>query len=432
MISFVLDFIKLILYTIYSTSGVICVRKVGSVFMKKNSLIVTSILVTCCLILLINCNYYEEKIIADTKTKNILNTNSLTMMYETDYQSGEYQVSSDTSWPQSGYSFNEELSKCENGSILTWNEESKKVLMQANTSDKCYVYFDKEPETLANYIINNVYTGTDGDNGLYYHDGVGGYTNADQEAGDNSYRYSGANPNNYVCFGSDEHVCPDDNLYRIIGVFGDKVKLIKKTSYGNYVWGVNNNTWNETTKPDIYTTLNTNYYNTLSLEWQNLISETTWQVGGTENDGSRKEMFDAEMGESQLGYEETMKIGLMYISDYGYAADPYYWTTALFNYNTATSTNWLYLGDDEWTITRYSKIDTASGINNNLTTKYYISFLAVAPPTSGVDVAWKINNGQVYGMYTSFESNIRPTFYLNSGVAYISGTGTPSDPYRIN
>ena len=104
--------------------------------MKKNSLIVTSILVTCCLILLINCNYYEEKIIADTKTKNILNTNSLTMMYETDYQSGEYQVSSDTSWPQSGYSFNEELSKCENGSILTWNEESKKVLMQANTSDK--------------------------------------------------------------------------------------------------------------------------------------------------------------------------------------------------------------------------------------------------------------------------------------------------------
>ena len=284
---------------------------------------------------------------------------------------------------------------------------------------------------LAEYIINNVYTGTDGDNGLYYHDGVGGYTNADQEAGDNSYRYSGANPNNYVCFGSDEHVCPDDNLYRIIGVFGDKVKLIKKTSYGNYVWGVNNNTWNETTKPDIYTTLNTNYYNTLSLEWQNLISETTWQVGGTENDGSRKEMFDAEMGESQLGYEETMKIGLMYISDYGYAADPYYWTTALFNYNTATSTNWLYLGDDEWTITRYSKIDTASGINNNLTTKYYISFLAVAPPTSGVDVAWKINNGQVYGMYTSFESNIRPTFYLNSGVAYISGTGTPSDPYRI-
>ena len=46
---------------------------------------------------------------------------------------------------------------------------------------------------------------------------------ADQEAEDNSYRYAGANPNNYVCFGSDEETCPADNLYRIIGVFGDHI-----------------------------------------------------------------------------------------------------------------------------------------------------------------------------------------------------------------
>ena len=26
---------------------------------------------------------------------------------------------------------------------------------------------------------------------------------ADQEVGDGSYRYAGANPNNYICFGSD-------------------------------------------------------------------------------------------------------------------------------------------------------------------------------------------------------------------------------------
>lgn len=32
------------------------------------------------------------------------------------------------------------------------------------------------------------------------------------EAGDNSYRYAGVNPNNYVCFGSDEATCPTDNL----------------------------------------------------------------------------------------------------------------------------------------------------------------------------------------------------------------------------
>ena len=91
---------------------------------------------------------------------------------------------------------------------------------------------DEVKPALADYIINNIYT-IDGENGLYYHDGVGTYTNADQEAGDNSYRYSGANPNNYICFGSDADTCPDEYLYRIIGVFdedGDgeyNVKLIK-------------------------------------------------------------------------------------------------------------------------------------------------------------------------------------------------------------
>lgn len=48
----------------------------------------------------------------------------------------------------------------------------------------------EEKVTLANYIIDNVYV-EDGVNGLYYHDGVGTYTNAELEAGDNSYRFAG-------------------------------------------------------------------------------------------------------------------------------------------------------------------------------------------------------------------------------------------------
>ena len=43
---------------------------------------------------------------------------------------------------------------------------------------------------LASYITDTLYT-EDGVNNLYYHDGVGDYVNADQEAGDNSYRFSG-------------------------------------------------------------------------------------------------------------------------------------------------------------------------------------------------------------------------------------------------
>ena len=74
-----------------------------------------------------------------------------------------------------------------------------------------------------------LYTGTQGANNIYYHD-----ANLTNGAGDNSYRFAGASGevNNYVCFGSTTP-CPENNLYRIIGVFGDKVKLIKSTSVGN-------------------------------------------------------------------------------------------------------------------------------------------------------------------------------------------------------
>ena len=88
-------------------------------------------------------------------------------------------------------------------------------------SAKVMIQKEEEKVFLADYV-KSLYTGTQGENSIYYHDSS--LTNG---AGDSSYRYSGANPNNYVCFGSNESTCPTDNLYRIIGVFGDKVKLIK-------------------------------------------------------------------------------------------------------------------------------------------------------------------------------------------------------------
>ncbi len=254
--------------------------------------------------------------------------------------------------------------------------------------------------------ITGLYT-SDGANDLYYHDGSGTY--GAQEAGDNSYRFSGANPNNYVCFGSDEATCPDDNLYRIIGVFNGQVKLIKSTSYGNYVWDArNSNTWDASTKPDIYTTLNTTYYNTLGSEWQNLIAETTWQVGGMNWSGTNtaKQYYDVEVGTGQSGYEETMKIGLMYVSDYGYGASEEYWTTELYNYGPTVDSNWMYLGSTEWLISRYSdRTSIAFGV-------YYAGYV-----TSG-DVNYALA--------------VRPSFYLESDVTYASGSGSMTDPLKIN
>ena len=172
----------------------------------------------------------------------------------------------------------------------------------------------KEPivTTLASYITN-LYTGTQGENGIYFHDAS--LTNG---AGDNSYRYAGANPNNYVCFGSTTTPCPADNLYRIIGVFGDKVKLIKSTFVGNKKWDSNNkNTWSTSS---LNTYLNGDFINTFDETTKGNIAETTWKVGGNtwSNIGEQlaKTAYQNEVVQPQPGTyssetEDNKKIGLM-------------------------------------------------------------------------------------------------------------------------
>ena len=84
-------------------------------------------------------------------------------------------------------------------------------------------------QTLAEYVKSQ-YTGTQGENSLYYHN-----SSLANGAGDNSYRYAGASDsvNNYICLGSDAATCPEANLFRIIGVFGDKTKVIRAKSVGD-------------------------------------------------------------------------------------------------------------------------------------------------------------------------------------------------------
>ena len=261
---------------------------------------------------------------------------------------------------------------------------------------------------LADYI-KGLYT-SQGSNGIYYHT-----SSLANSAGDNSYRYAGSNPNNYVCFGSDESTCPSDNLYRIIGVFDDEVKLIKATSYGKYAWDSgNSNTWNSNTKPDIRNTLNTTFLNTLSSTWQNKIATHSWKVGGGSysylRDSNAQIAFKYEVGSSSNSTTDNMKIGLMYVSDYGYAASNNYWLTTLYNYDEGAYNNdWLYLGLDEWTISR-----------NSSTVYSRIAFVVAS-------------NGLVGGnVVENYQLAVRPSFYLTSSTSYVSGSGTSADPIRIN
>ena len=249
--------------------------------------------------------------------------------------------------------------------------------------------------------------------GLYLHDGQGTYTNADQEAGDNSYRYAGANPNNYVCFGSDAASCPADNLYRIIGVFGNQVKLIKNTNIGNNCWSGSSsnksNTWSASTLNT--GTLNGTYLTALGSEWTDKIATTEWKVGGntfeniTEN-ATPKTAYQNEIVNPAESTTYSAKIGLMYISDYGYTADPSYWTTELWNYDRAKSSDWMFIAYNEWTISRDSDVTNHAFIVHNAG---YVTYFDVDTHNVGV----------------------RPSFYLESSVEFSSGDGTIDSPYRI-
>lgn len=144
-------------------------------------------------------------------------------------------------------------------------------------------------QAVKNYSKNGI-------NGLYYHNL---YFN--QGAKDNSYRFAGSseNINNYVCFGSDDENCPYDNLYRIIGIFDEQIKLIKAdfTSpsllgedgcYGetvhhngtylgensnrySYCYSNSNSSWENAELNTI--NLNTNYLGAFDTKWVNLISD---------------------------------------------------------------------------------------------------------------------------------------------------------------
>ena len=72
-------------------------------------------------------NYYLKKEVLSYKENIKINKNNmLSMMLETDMNSKTYIQSTDNKWPTDGYVFNEQMSKCEQGSILKWDDAIKR------------------------------------------------------------------------------------------------------------------------------------------------------------------------------------------------------------------------------------------------------------------------------------------------------------------
>lgn len=411
--------------------------------MKKRLLFLGVIVLVSFTVILLRENVMlKSKInIGTGNIEKVQQKDMLSMMLETEAGSGNYELTTRDSWPTEGYIFNSALSKCENGGELSWDDENKRVLMSGNVSDKCYVYFDLDNKiTLANYIISQ-YNGVQGNNNIYYHD-----NSLENGAGDNSYRYAGSSEttNNYVCFGSDATTCPEDSLYRIIGVFDGQVKLIKSNkassdllgtdgtyhSNNSYRWTnlktcpseiayIQNNNVIKLANRDVFAAvpdpdssngcnkwglselnivnLNLNFLNNLGEEWSSKIADHTWKVSGiTLNEGTNKGIYDAEIVDATSSYGPTngiSKIGLLYVSDF------YFASYSQNNWLSSMNISWLLTPDSSDTIRAYC---------------FYAS-------------------GSPYAR-SSYDNNyfVYPAFYLKESITYASGTGTSSDPIRIS
>ena len=379
--------------------------------MKKKHFIFLIITLVLLVVLITSFNYFKttNTYVEDNINNQIKITKGISMNLEQTAGAGDYKTVTQSGWPTEGYKFNTELSRCENGSTLSWDDTKKAVIVSGNLSDKCYVYFDIYQPTLAEYIISQ-YTGNQGVNNLYYHDST-----LANGAGDNSYRYAGASDsvNNYICLGSDATTCPEANLFRIIGVFGDQTKVIRAKSTGNQKWHTSNtNTWSTSS---LNTYLNGEYLTSLGT-LKNKIATTTWKVGGGSwsNIGISvpKTAYQYEVGSNASSTPYDAKIGLMYVTDYYYGASPSAWTLigssydATKDYRAAKTTNWLYLGSDEWTISRTSD-DSNYAFN-------------------------VFSAGGVGGYDVTLSYAVRPSFNLESSVKYVSGSGSMSDPVQVN
>ena len=276
------------------------------------------------------------------------------------------------------------------------------------------------------------------------------------------YRYYGPNPNNYICLDMEGgSTCPDKHLYRIIGsIYEEKentnrIKLIKATpltdgttsafswdytSSGSYsnIWAtitsgnysnsltsgstlmqlLNSGAWWNGTSGSYYnqsntaTTVNfTNYK--LSDKAKSYITTSRYYLGGFNNTPPlTNEMYGYERGTLRYDtnrplYWEGM-VGLMYPSDYGYAAgNSCVNGTKLYDYNGYGNKDWLYISD----------------IYQSLMSPYSGHFCSL------FSVGYA---GRVVIDNDVFEDlAVSPVFYLTSTTSIIDGDGSLNNPYIL-
>ena len=282
---------------------------------------------------------------------------------------------------------------------------------------------------------------------------------------DENIRYYGSDPNNYVRF--------NNELWRIIGVFGNNVKLVRSESLGSLSWdssestingGFGINQWGERkdTSGNIYegadlqVYLNKMYYggievtcyndlnntkttcpkdsngNFLELDdvAKNLIDNHTWNIGAMRYISRTNTLtfYQAERGsvhgKSSCSSGNQCNDTIIRTTEWtGYVELPYV-------------TDWAYASSESVCETNMATQDSSNNYickNNNWMQKSILAwYLLPVTTSSGACYAWYVNKtGDPAGNYTYGLGGVIPAVYLKSDVFVTGGIGTSDNPYKL-
>ena len=376
-----------------------------------------------------------------------------------------------------------EKKKMENEILDNSNPITCKNLVKLSNSDyiSCSVYFDSNNNALVTLYGSGKFEGLqiiDGTkdsakaeeikapiygnavnyvNGLYAYDASSNGLERDTTS-DYNIRYVGGTPNNYVEFNGE--------AWRIIGVFGSNLKLVRDDILTTYSFDNKNKSQgidtdygtSDWTKSYLREFLNDYYYdgktitchsdsatssvegltakhetitcpdiNKINTTAKSMIQNTTWTLGGTAYKTSSapyetysvNQLYQKERGTEVYSGHATAStdyIGLIYPSDYGYASTDANCRQNLRsgltyenNTNGGTPTcknnNWLYKGVWYWTISPYS---------------------------SYADLVFRVNgDGHLDDPDALYRNSVRPSLYLKSNVKIVSGIGTKDNMFKL-
>ena len=280
---------------------------------------------------------------------------------------------------------------------------------------------------------------------------------------DQNIRYYGANPNNYVSF--------NNELWRIIGVFGNNVKLIRNEKLGELSWdssessvndGYGINQWGESkdTSGNIYegadlkVYLNKMYYGGTSVTCYNGYNNTTTTCPTNTLDETAKSSIDNHTWNTgAIQYKTRTDTLAFYSAERGtigkmcssgsYCNDTVTRKTTWTGYVALPYvTDWAYASSESVCETNMQKQDSSNNYNyicKNNNWMHYGStyndvtwYLSPFTNPSNANFVWRVNgDGFVRYDFATYPLSVFPTIYLKSNILIESGKGTSSDPYIL-